>query len=414
MSYDDVYSLVVKHGQQHLLAFYHELDTDEQNNLLKQVSSIDYSLMNELFTLAKSGETSSIKDKIEPTEIVDSLNFTQEDRTLFGKIGIDSISRGHVAIVTMAGGQGSRLGHNGPKGTFDIGLPSHKSLFEIQCDRLKTINKLTGSTIPWYVMTSEENYSTTINFFENNNYFNYKTEDIFFFKQGMLPILSPDGKILLSRKDKVAEGADGNGGLFLSLKKSGALENMLTKGIKWLSICGIDNVLVNMTDPVFLGYTINSGKTAAAKSIAKINPEEKAGVFCKRNGHLGVIEYTEISKEMANACDEAGRYIFNDINILLYLFNMDVISEISDKGMPYHIAFKKAEYIDECGEFIASEEPNSFKFETYLFDSFVYIEDMIVYRVNRLNEFSPVKNKSGVDSPETARKMYLKFKEGKM
>jgi len=410
--FDEIYELSKKYGQEHLFAFYDELNNEEQINLLKQVASIDYELINNLYKLAKI-ELKNEHDLIEPIKSVEALNFTENEIKAFNKAGINLFSQSQVAVITMAGGQGTRLGHDGPKGTFNIGLTSNKSLFEIQCDKLKDMNKLTGSIIPWYIMTSEENNSATIKFFRENNYFNYEIDEIFFFKQGMLPMLNTSGEIILSHKDKVAEGADGNGGLFLSLKKSGALENMIAKGIRWLSICGIDNALVNMTDPAFLGYTINSGKNVAAKSSAKIHPDEKVGVFCKRNGHPGVVEYSEISKEMSNACDELGRFIFNDVNIVVYLFNLDLISKISDKGMPYHTAFKKSNYINENGNLIISEEPNSYKFETFLFDSFSYIEDMIVYRVNREDEFAPVKNKCGSDSPETARKMYLKFMEAK-
>ena len=309
----------------------------------------------------------------------------------------------------MAGGQGTRLGHNGPKGTFDLGLENHKSIFEILCDTLILARNTYGITIPWYLMTSNENNSATISFFEEHNFFGYPKEAIHFFKQGELPMIGTDGKILLNEKGLIKLAANGHGGIFESMFKNGVLADMKQKGIEWIFIGGVDNVLVKMVDPVLMGLCITNNTLAGGKSLVKAGPKEKVGVFCKRNGKPSVVEYTEITEEMANATDATGQLLFGESHILCNLFNIKALEAISKNNLPYHSAFKKANYMDSNKEIITASEPNAYKFEAFIFDAFSTLDDMSILRVKREEEFAPVKNATGVDSPETARELYTNF-----
>ena len=308
----------------------------------------------------------------------------------------------------MAGGQGTRLGHNGPKGTFDIGLDSHKSLFELLLDYIKEQNAKYNVQIPWFIMTSKENNQATVDFFEKNKYFGYE-KNIYFFIQGQLPMVDTEGKILIGEDYLIKEAADGHGGVYESLVKSKMVDKMKELGIEWVFIGGVDNCLVKMVDPVLMGIAIDKGVTAAGKSVVKANPHEKVGAFCKKNGKPSVVEYSEITDEMAEATDENGELLYGESHILCNLFNISAIERMGSEPLPYHSAFKKATYIDKDGNKVVPTSPNAFKFEAFLFDAFGEVDDMAILRVKREEEFAPVKNAEGVDSPETARELYNNF-----
>ena len=302
---------------------------------------------------------------------------------------------------------GTRLGHKGPKGTFK--LIGEKTLFELICITLKKGALKYGASIPWYIMTSRENNDETVAFFEEQNYFGYPKEDIYFFKQGELPMISKDGKLLLDKDGNIKEAADGHGGVFEAIVKNGILADMQKRKIEWVYISGVDNPLVNMVDPVFIGLSKERNVLVSGKSLVKANPSERVGVFCKRNGKPSVIEYTEISKEMAEAIDENGELLYGEAHVLMNMFNIKALEQIGDKKLPYHSAFKKAEYKDENGQMVVPEAPNAYKFESFIFDAFSSLDDMLIMRVKREDEFAPVKNAEGVDSPETARELYFNY-----
>jgi len=304
---------------------------------------------------------------------------------------------------------GTRLGHNGPKGTYDIGLSSHKSIFEILLDNIKQVSNEYKVKIPWYIMTSKENNIETINFFEKNNYFDYGKENITFFTQGELPMVNERGKILLDEHKKIKKAADGHGGIFYSMRDNNIIDDMKAKNIKWVFISGVDNILAKLVDSVLLGLAIDNKVQAAGKSVKKACPEEKVGIFCSKNGRPGVVEYTEISDEMSKQKDMQGELKFGESHILCNLFNIDVIENVSKDKLPYHSAYKKANYINENCELVVSDKPNAYKFEAFLFDAFADIDKMAIMRVKREEEFAPVKNNVGEDSPETAKKLYEKY-----
>ena len=397
-----------KYSQEHLLIEYERLDETKQKQLLDQIKGIDFGLINSLYNNTRK-EFNEKDSQITPIEYLDKNKLNGYYKS-FQETGESAIRAGKLAAVTMAGGQGTRLGHKGPKGTFDIGLESHKSLFELLSDSLNEQGKKYDVIIPWFIMTSEENNDDTVDFFAKNRFFGYeKDKNIFFFKQGELPMVDTEGKILIGENGLIKEAADGHGGIYEALVKNGMTKKMRELGVEWLFIGGVDNCLVKMVDPLLMGIAIQKKVTAAGKSVVKANPQEKVGVFCKKNGKPSVVEYTEIPKEMAEATDDRGELIYGESHILCNLFNIDAVERMGSKPLPYHSAFKKATYIDKDGNKVIPDGPNAYKFEAFLFDAFGELDDMAILRVNREEEFAPVKNAAGVDSPETARELYRKF-----
>lgn len=400
--------ILKKYHQEHLLKGYEKLSDEDKIELLNQILTIDFNQIEDLFNnVDKKVELGS--SKIEPISYMEKDKLSEKEYNHYHEIGAQAISANKLAVVTMAGGQGTRLGHSGPKGTFDLGLDSHKCIFEILCDSLKESNEKYQVTVPWYIMTSNENNEQTIQFFEEHNYFGYPKSEVIFFKQGELPMIDTQGKVLINEDGFIKQAADGHGGIFESLRKNGVIFDMKSRGIEWVFIGGVDNVLVRMADATLIGVAEEKKVLAAGKSVVKAGPKEKVGVFCKRNGRPSVVEYSEISEEMAEETDENGQLVYGESHILCNLFNIKAIEEISKNKLPYHSAFKKAKYINEKGELVVPEKPNAYKFEAFLFDAFESLEDMAILRVKREEEFAPVKNAEGVDSPETARNLYKEF-----
>ena len=407
---EEVKDILKKYGQEHLLNHYDELDEKKKEILLNQINHIDFDLVNKLYDSTKEQKINT-NDKITPINYLDKYKLNDQYK-YYEAIGKKAIKEGKLAAVTMAGGQGTRLGHTGPKGTYDIGLDSHKSLFELLSDNLKEEGKKYGVIIPWFIMTSRENNKDTVEFFEKHRYFGYKKDkNIFFFEQGELPMMDTEGKILIGEDGLIKLAADGHGGIYESLVKNKMTKKMRELGIEWVFIGGVDNCLVKMVDPVLMGIAIDKKVTVACKSVVKANPHEKVGVFCKRNGRPNVIEYSEITDEMAEATDENGELLYGESHILCNLFSIDAIERMGAEPLPYHVAFKKAKYIDKDGNLIVPDSPNAYKFEAFLFDAFGEVDDMAVLRVKREEEFAPVKNsdEKGVDCPKTARELYKKF-----
>lgn len=407
-----VKELLKKYNQEHLLTFFDDLNPENKELLLNQILDIDFELMLKLYENTKKPAQIDA-DSIEPIPYLDKSKLSKDELDLYYEKGLEAIKSGKLAVVTMAGGQGTRLGHNGPKGTYDLGLSNHKSIFEILCDTLILAKNTYGITIPWYLMTSNENNLATINFFEEHNYFGYPKDAVHFFKQGELPMIGTDGKILLNENGLVKLAANGHGGIFESMFKNGVLSDMKANGTEWVFIGGVDNVLVKMVDPILMGLCMNNNTLAGGKSVVKANPKEKVGVFCKRNQKPSVVEYTEITEEMANAIDKDGELVFGESHILCNLFNIKALEAISNNSLPYHSAFKKATYMNDKKELVSSDTPNAYKFEAFIFDAFSTLDDMSILRVKREEEFAPVKNATGVDSPETARELYTNYFKNK-
>lgn len=406
--YKKAIDVLEKYNQKHVLKNFEKLEEKKKEKLLEQILSIDFEQIQQLYESTKK-QINFVNEKIEPIEYVDKTVLSSDILDKYNKLGEKEIKDGKYAVVTMAGGQGTRLGHSGPKGTFKLGLKDDKSIFEILITTLKDSNEKYNVVIPWYIMTSRENNEQTVKFFEENNYFGYDKNSIIFFKQGELPMCSEDGKLLIDETGVIKEAADGHGGIFESMRKNGIIDDMENRGIEWAFVGPVDNVLVKMVDETLLGVVLDKGVLAGGKSVVKAGPKEKVGVFCKKNGKPGVVEYTEITTELAEATNKNGELVFGESHINCNLFNIDAIKDVSQKKLPYHSAHKKAKYIDENGKLVTPEKPNAFKFESFIFDAFDMLDDMAILRVKREEEFAPVKNAEGNDSPETARNLYVNF-----
>ena len=405
---DIVRETLAQYNQEHLLMKYDELGENEQRKLLDSIEEIDFELMERLY---KKATEPIIEEtiKVEPIDYIDKEGLTNSERIFYSQIGKAVIKEGTLAVVTMAGGQGTRLGHNGPKGTFVFDPETGKTIFEALTDTMKKACDEYHVAIPWYIMTSKENNEATIKFFEEHHYFGYKG-DVQFFVQGELPMLDFNGKILLDRNYQVKKAANGHGGTLFSIEKCGILDDMKARGIKWVSINGVDNVLVKPVDPLFIGISSYNNVMGAVKTISKTNPEEKVGVICRKNGRVGVVEYTEISKKMAELRNSQGKLVYGDAYVLFNLYSIEGLERVAEISLPYHIAVKKADYYDANGNWIQAEAPNSYKFEMFIFDAYEMFDVVCVLRVLREDEFAPIKNAKGQDSPETALKMYKAYK----
>lgn len=401
--------LLKEYNQEHVIRLLEKLDDEKQDELIKQIQRIDFHQITELYNNTKK-EIEFKESKIEPLKYLDKAKLTDSQRKKFDELGEASVKAGEYAVVTMAGGQGTRLGHQGPKGTFKLDVYGKgKYLFEILAENLKEANQKYGVTIPWYIMTSKENNPETVKFLEKNNYFGYDKDFITIFTQSELPLVDTEGKLLIGKDFKIKEASDGNGGTYSSLRASGCLADMKEKGIKWIFIGSVDNALLKMVDVTLLGMAKSQKVQIASKSVVKANPHERVGVFCKMNGHPKVIEYSELPKRMAEQRDRQGELKYGESHIMCNLYTIDAIEKISKEPLIYHSAFKKNSYIDEDGNEVIPEEPNSYKFESFIFDAFEIFDDIAILRGKREDDFAPVKNKEGVDSPKTAKELYEKF-----
>lgn len=397
------------YNQEHIIKLLEKLEGKQKEDLIKQINTIDFHQIMELYNGTK--KAIEIKEsKIEPVEYLDKAKLTEEQINKFDEMGAEIVRSGKYAVVTMAGGQGTRLGHPGPKGTFKLDVYGKgKYLFEILVENLKEANEKYNVTIPWYIMTSKENNYETVEFLEKNNYFGYDKNSVTIFTQSELPLVDEQGKLLIGKDLKIKEASDGNGGTYSSLRRSGCLAEMKAKGIKWVFIGAVDNALLKMVDTTLLGVAISRGVQIASKSVVKANPHERVGVFCKMNGHPKVIEYTELPEKMAEETDKNGELKYGESHIMCNLYTIDAIERISTEVLGYHSAFKKNSYIDENGKEVIPEAPNSFKFESFIFDAFEFFDDIAILRGKREDDFAPVKNKDGVDSPKTAKELYEKY-----
>ena len=403
--------LLKTYNQDHIINLLHKLNEKQKEELIKQINKIDFHQIMELYNNTKK-EIGIKENKIEAISYLDKEKLTKKEKEKFDELGESTIVSGKYAVVTMAGGQGTRLGHTGPKGTFKLDVYGKgKYLFEILAENLKEANKKYNTIIPWYIMTSKENNDQTQEFLEKHNYFGYDKNNVMLFEQGELPLVDTEGKMLIGKDFKIKEASDGNGGVFTSLRTTGMLANMKERGIKWVFIGGVDNAILKMADVTLLGMAIDKNVQIASKSVVKANPHEKVGVFCKMNGHPKVIEYSELPEEMAEEVDVNGELKYGESHIMCNLFTIEAIEKISKEPLIYHSAFKKNSYIDENGKEIIPEEPNSYKFEAFIFDSFELFDDIAILRGKREDDFAPVKNKEGVDSPKTAKELYEKYWE---
>ncbi len=407
-----VEEILKQNNQEHILEYMAKATPEQKQFMEEQIKIIDFEQLKKLYKVSKDLENGKLQSAsiIQHIDFVDKYNMEEEWYWKVNRIGETIIRKGEYAVVTMAGGQGTRLGHEGPKGTFLLNVePEPKYLFQILAEGLLRANLRYGITLNWYIMTSNENNKQTTSFFEEHNYFGYPRESVKFFIQGDLPLLKEDGKLLVDEDYKIKFAADGNGCIYKVMQDVGIVDDMKAKGIKWVFIGAVDNALLNMVDPILLGLTIDQKNEIGSKSIAKAYPHEKVGVFCKKNGVPSVIEYSELPTSMAEERDEFGELLYGESHIMCNLYSIEAIEKIASKKMPYHSAHKKANYMDLDGNIVKVDKPNGYKYEAFIFDGFNYFKNMTILRGARDEDFAPIKNKDGADSPDSAIKLYNDF-----
>lgn len=379
--------------QEHLLKYYDSLNDKDKNKLNKQLESIDFDLMNRIINtyINKNVDMS----KISSLKIIRRKDATKEDSLL----GEQVIKNNQYAIVLMAGGFGSRLGLNIPKGCLELNINNKNiSLFELYINQIKEANKKYNSTIPLLIMTSTANTNETTKYFEEHNYFDYK-ENIKIFVQGDLPIVDENGKMLLKSKSEILVGPNGNGDVFNALKRNKLIDYMNNKGIKYVTFTSIDNPLSNLVDVDFIGSTINNNYSLSSKTISKKDEDDTSYIFCKNNNKPYMLSSNNITKELTNTKDKDGNYIYREKNIAYHLISIDNIESFANIDLPYHRAYRNNKYLDEDGNLITSNEANTYKFEKFIFDAFYHVDDMLLFSINE-DEFSPIKRKEDIEKIE--------------
>jgi len=383
--------------QSHVMRYMDELTADEKKNLVDQIDSLDLSVLGVDAAEEERG-------RFEPL-FATTLEEIEANREHYKEVGLQAIREGKVGAVLLAGGQGSRLGFDKPKGTFNIGVDRDLYIFECLINNLMEVVKEAHTWVPLFVMTSVDNKKDTIDFFRERNYFGYSDDNVWFFAQEQLPTVDTNGKLMLADKGKILTAPNGNGGWYASMEKTGMLKILRDSKIKWLNVFAVDNVLQRIADPCFLGAVIDSGKVSGAKVVAKADPDEKVGVLCLEDGRPSIVEYYEMTDEMRTRREENGMLSYNYGVILNYLFRVDKLNKTLKVKLPLHRAFKKIKYLNEDGKIVTPDEPNAYKFETLALDMVKLQDNCLAYEVDRKKEFAPVKNKTGVDSVDSAREL---------
>ncbi|MFI4882460.1 MAG: UTP--glucose-1-phosphate uridylyltransferase [Phycisphaerales bacterium JB064] len=404
-------------GQGHLLAFAHELSADDKAALARELSAIDWDALPGVISRYRTAGAAEAMGDLEPP-VVCCINGTTGDVAVDADAaraaGLDLIRSGKVAALTVAGGQGTRLGFDGPKGTLPIGPASGRTLFEVFADQISAASAWAGRPIPWLVMTSPQNHEQTLAFFEERDWLGLEREQLRFFQQGVMPSFCPESKrLLLASKGSLATNPDGHGGVVRALIRSGELERLENEGVEHLSYFQVDNPLVPPLDPVFLGAHAGAGGAPSSgefssKMVAKASASEKVGVFARSGGRTRVVEYSDLPQELSEATMDSGRLKFEAGSVAIHAASVAFLRSIDEAGedaLPFHRAFKKVPHLDDKGNLVEPSEPNAVKLERFVFDAIPVARQSLVLRVDREREFAPTKNPSGVDSVESARVM---------
>lgn len=400
MTYQKAYEKLETAGQLHVLKHFDLLTETQQKNLLKDIELTDFTVLSYL----EKREELMKKGVITPLAAME-IPEIEKNRAWFEELGYRAIRQGKVGAVLLAGGMGTRLGFDEPKGMYDIGLTKPVYIFErIICNLMDVVQKA-SAWIHLFIMTSDKNHEATVAFLTEHDYFGYKPGYIHFFKQEMAPASDYNGKVYMEGPDKIANSPNGNGGWYSSMSNGKILDIVKNKGIDWLNVFAVDNVLQRMADPCFVGATIAKNCVCGAKVVKKNAPDEKVGVMCMEDGRPSIVEYYDLTEELMNAKNEKGEPAYYFGAILNYLFEVKALEETISRKLPLHIVEKKIPYMDDDGNFIKPDKPNGYKYETLVLDMVHMMNSCLPYEVDRHYEFAPIKNMTGIDSVETARKM---------
>ena len=400
MTFNEAKAKCEKFDQEQLLKYYGELNDKEKEALLAQIEETDFGVIERAAHQAGKG-------KITPIKVLTAKDIA-DNRAKYEETGLEAIRQGKVAAVLLAGGMGTRLGSDKPKGCFNMGVTRELYIFECLINNLTDVVRKADKYIHLFVMTSDKNHEATMEFFKEHEFFGYKGEYVHFFKQEMAPATDMQGKILLEEKGRLATSPNGNGGWFSSLYHSGLEMCIREEGIEWLNVFAVDNVLQRMADPVFVGSVIDGGFTSGSKVIKKAARDEKVGVICLEDGRPSIVEYYELTDELMNEKFPDGSYAYDYGVILNYLFKVEELEKIIDNPLPLHIVDKKIPCIDNNGNPVSPAEPNGHKYETLILDMIHMMKDNLPFEVVREHEFAPVKNKEGIDSVVSARELLQK------
>lgn len=400
MGYQEAYDKLEKYGQLHVLKYYEELSGYEKEALLTQIMDTDLAVLEQ----CHHKEELNPRGEITPIEAM-QLEQIEARREEFMQIGLDAIKAGKVGAVLLAGGMGTRLGSDAPKGVYNIGLTKDVFIFQRLIENLMDVVRQAGVWIPLYVMTSDKNHEATTSFFREKNYFGYDPDHVIFFMQDMAPASDYNGKVYMEEKYKMSTSPNGNGGWFRSMMKSGVVDKIRAAGVEWLNVFAVDNVLQRIADPCFVGATIATDSAVGAKVVRKNAPDEKVGAMCLEDGRPSIVEYYDMTEELMNAVDAKGEPAYNFGVILNYLFREKDLEEIVMKKLPLHLVEKKIPYLDEGGRKVKPESPNGYKFEQLVLDMIHELGSCLPYEVVRNYEFAPIKNGTGIDSVESAREL---------
>ncbi len=399
-------------GQGHVFKYFDDLTSDEKSSLLAQLEQIDLDelkSLNDELLFSKGNDTAIDFSKLTPAEYAPLPSDKTSDAKWqeAKKVGEDAIRAGRLAAFVVAGGQGTRLGFNAPKGLYKVTPVKQKSLFQVFAEKILSASKKYGVSIPWLVMTSHINDAATRKFFEENNYFGLNKNDVIFFKQGLMPAVDYNGKIILESKSKIAMTPDGHGGCLRGMCRSGAIAELKKRAVDCISYFQVDNPLVNIIDPYFVGFHILGKSEMSSKMIAKAYALEKVGHFCNLNGKLCVVEYSDLPNEYQELRDENGKLKFIAGSVAIHILDRAFVEKLgggnSDTKLPFHRADKKIPFIDESGRPVKPEKPNGVKFEMFVFDALPMANSPVIIEGFRGDEFSPVKNAEGLDSPLTCK-----------
>lgn len=399
---DRVKAKLVKYGQEQVLKYYDELNEKEKDELLSQIEATDMEILdacNHKEDLVKRGV-------IEPLAAME-LSEIEASKGRFTDIGLEAIRSGKVGAVLLAGGMGTRLGSDNPKGMYNVGITHELYIFQCLINNLLDVVHQADTWIHLFVMTSDKNNEATISFMEEHAYFGYNPKYVHFFKQEMAAATDYNGKIYLEEKGKLSTSPNGNGGWFISLEKAGLLDLVHNQGIEWINVFAVDNVLQRIADPCFVGATIDKKCVVGAKVVRKAAPDEKVGAMCLEDGKPSIVEYYDMTEELMNAKNEKGEPAYNFGVILNYLFYVPDLEKMM-ASLPLHIVEKKIPYLDENGRLVKPESPNGYKYENLVLDMIHQLDSCLPYEVVREREFAPIKNKTGVDSVESARALLEK------
>jgi len=398
-------------GQEHLLAFWDVLDGVQRRQLLDDLDQVDFVRCQALIEpLVRNRQALRLPERLEPADILPAVPTPALEARYRRacRLGADAIRAARVAAFVVAGGQGTRLGFDGPKGAFPISPLRNACLFQLFAEYLLGVERRFGARLRWYIMTSPANHAATLEVFAQNAWFGLSPDDVFFFPQGQMPAFLPDGRIALAEQHRLALSPDGHGGSLRALAVSGALEDMRQRGIEYISYFQVDNPLVKVIDPLFLGLHIESGSEMSSKAVTKAHDLERVGNFCLADGRLTVIEYSDLPEELAHARNPDGTRRFDAGSIAIHVLSRTFIERLTAPGttahLPWHRADKKAAVVDASGRRIAPDQPNVVKLETFVFDAIPLARNPLVMYTLREEEFSPVKNATGADSPATTRR----------